>query len=226
MVASWEMLSPSSASVLVGILHTETVPISWAFGLRNLIIPNGGIIGTCGMPFDMARNSLVQQFLTTGASHLFFLDSDVIPPRDAILRLLSHRKPLISGLYCRRSPPATIPVMLRGGQWVTELPKEGEDTVVEVDLVGAGCLLMSRELLANCPPQRPGHHWFDWKVNYRGLQAFPDNECLSEDFTFNVHVKKKMGIPTLVDTSIRCRHIGLAQATYMKLEPCQADTVT
>lgn len=214
MPGSWEI---SSYSVLVAVLHTDNVTFAWSKGLRNLIIPNGDVFGFAGMPYDMARNTACMQALSLGCSHIFFLDSDVIPPHDTILRLLSYNHPFISGLYCRRSPPHGIPVMIRNGSWVTEFP---QGQLVEVDLVGAGCLLISTQLLASCPPQRPGSHFFDWRVNLAGL--LPPDQCLSEDFTFCKHLREKIGIKILVDTSIVCQHVGLSSFTYNNSQPLVA----
>jgi len=161
------------------------------------------------MPFDHARNTACKSALEQGVDWLFFLDSDVVVPHDAILRLMTHNKPFISGMYRRRSPPVAVPVMIRNGSWVTDFP---QGQVIDVDLVGAGCLLIHRDLLLKCPPQRPqaGKTWFDWRVDCQGI--LPPGECLSEDFTMNLHIKRTMGIPTLVDTSVRCRHIGYGEA--------------
>ena len=206
MPGSWEIREQNR--VLCAILHVDTTTIAWSFGLRNLIVP-GPIIPLAGMPFDHARNVACKMAIQNGLEWLYFLDSDVVPPRDAVLRLMAHGKPIVSGMYRRRSPPVAVPVMLRGGQWITQFPP---NQLIEVDLVGAGCLLVHRTVLERLPPQRPeaGKHWFDWRVDCAGL--LPPGECLSEDFTFCTWAKKKLGIPTLVDTSVRCRHIGFAEA--------------
>lgn len=218
MAGCWE----SQASVLCCILHTENTTMAWSLGLRNLIIP-GGILPLSGMPFDHARNAGFMATLDSGASHCFFLDSDVIPPRDAVLRLLARKKPIISGVYHRRSPPHGIPVMLKNRQWITQYPK---NEVIEVDLVGAGCLLVQRDVIQKMPPIRKdaGKHWFSWQTDMKDL--LPDYECLSEDFAFNYYVKKSLGIPTLVDTSIICRHVGYAEATYNSLLPLRTEVNT
>lgn len=148
MAGSWEILAQKQ--VLVGILHVETVSLAWAFGLRNLIIP-GQIMPSAGAPFDMARNSICQAALQNGFEYVFMLDSDVIPPRDAILRLLAHKQPIISGVYCRRSVPHAIPVMQRQGRWLTQIPM---NSIIEVDVVGAGCLLPETEVLTNYAPMK------------------------------------------------------------------------
>lgn len=215
MPPSWEIAN--QVNVLCAVLHTDQTTIAWSFGLRNLQFP-GSVFGPTGMPFDHARNQACQVALENNFTHLFFLDSDVIPPRDAVLRLLKHNKPLISGVYFRRSPPHGLPVMMRPiGQWVYPLPL---NQVIEVDVVGAGCLLISCDLLRKAQqyPQRPGKIWFDWRVDLQGVQEHAGGN-LSEDFTFCTHVKRVLGIPTLVDTSVLCRHVGCAEATYMNMQP-------
>lgn len=218
MPGAWEVIR--NARVLVGILHVDSTTVAWSMGLRNLQIPGGGVLPVSGMPYDHARNEICKAALANGMSHVFMLDSDVIPPNDAIIRLLHHRQPIISGVYHRRSPPHGVPVMMRGGTWVTEYPA---NAVIEVDLVGAGCLLIETDCLRRLPPQRPGKHWFDWRVDLQGHH--PREYCLSEDFTFMTHAKKH-GIRTLVDTSVLCRHVGFAQATYGSFVPMETLSLT
>lgn len=51
-----------------------------------------------------ARNRIVAQFLASPQfSHLLFIDADIGFTADAVLRLLAHDKPLIGGLYRRKS---------------------------------------------------------------------------------------------------------------------------
>jgi hypothetical protein len=189
--------------------------VAWALGLRNLQIP-GHVIAVQGMPYDHARNSACQAALDSGADFLYFLDSDVVPPNDAVLRLMAHNLPIVSGVYFRRSPPLGVPVLMKrnpiGGQlsWLSHLPGPG---LLEVDVVGAGCLLIQRQVLEKLPPQRPGYRWFDWRVNLRGLGVVDEQTCLSEDYSFNLHARAH-GFQTWVDTSIICRHIGCAEAHY------------
>ena len=217
MAGSWEILN--NPSVLCGILHTDQTSIAWALGLRALQIP-GPILPVAGMPYDMARNVICMKALEVGVDAVFILDSDVIPPPDAILRLLRHRQPVISGVYHRRSPPHGLPVMQRPvGQWVMNYPP---NAIIEVDVVGSGCLLISTDVLRNLPPSRPGSHWFDWRVNLQGLEPIDGIPHMSEDFVFCMRVKQKLGIPILVDTGVQCKHVGLAQATYGRMDPCEA----
>ena len=212
---------------LVGILHVDSTCMAWSLGLRNLILPPGSeIMPVAGMPFDMARNVICQQALRGGYEWAFHLDSDVVTPRDVIPRLQAHNKGIVSGVYHRRSPPHAIPVAIKNGTWYLDAkPNTG---VHEVDVVGAGCLLIHRSVLERLPPQCPqlGKHWFWWRVDQQGLRDEKGNllyhpgECLSEDFSFCQHAKKTLNMSTYLDTSVQCRHIGLAQATYGNFVPC------
>lgn len=150
-----------------------------------------------------------------GLGPILLHNSDVIPPPDCILRLLSHNLPIVSAMYCRRSPPHSVPVMMRNHQWITKFPM---GSLVEVELVGAGALLVHRSVYEKVPPQRNGKNWFDWRVDMKGF--IPDNLCLSEDYTWNAHVRNH-GYKIYCDTSIRCKHIGLAQADYGTFLPAE-----
>lgn len=212
MPGSWEM----TKSTLVGILHVDTTTVNWALGLRKLQIPGPDPVVVSGMPFDHARNHLVEIMLGAGLEWMFMLDSDVVCPPDTILRLQAHKQPIISGIYCRRSPPEGLPVMQRGGSWVVDYPP---NSVIEVDVVGSGCLLIHRSVFEKLPPQRPGKRWFDWRVDMR--EHMPIHECLSEDFTFCSHARKN-GYRILVDTSIMCKHIGYAEAKLRSFKPLES----
>ncbi len=201
--------------VLCAILHVETTTMAWSLGFRNLVIP-GTVLPISGMPFDHARNSACQAALDRKVEWLFFLDSDVVPPRDAVLRLIQHQQPIISGMYCRRSPPVAVPVMMRNHQWITDYPP---GHVIDVELVGAGCLLIHRSVLEQLKPLSPGHRWFDWRVDLAGTGIYPPGECLSEDYSFCLQARKQ-GWKVKVDTSIICRHVGLGEAGPNTFGPC------
>jgi len=212
MAGSWEI---SPYSVLCVVLHTEVTTVAWAMGLRNLILPGRStVIFPSGMPYDMARNQGCMSALEYGATHVMMIDSDVILPPDGVLKLLARDLDIVSGLYCRRSPPHGIPVAIRNGQWLTQFK---QNALEPVDVVGAGCLLIKRRVLEQMKPIAPGAHWFHWRVDQKGF--LPPEECVSEDFAFNKEAKRQLGIQTYLDTSVICRHVGYASAGVGTLEP-------
>jgi hypothetical protein len=219
MPGSWEILQQeiNNPRVLVATLTREIVTTTWAMGYKQLIIPNGTFTFLSGMPFDHARNTACQKLLELGWEYLFFLDDDVICPPDTIPRLISHRLPIVSGLYYRRMMPL-VPVMLRnspeGPQWVSSYP---EKSLIEVDLVGAGCLLIHRSVLENLPPLSNRCRWFQWQCDRTDLQLL---DRTSEDFTFMVHAKNH-GYKIYVDTGIQCKHLGLSENSVEGLKPLE-----
>ena len=112
MAGSWEI--KAARQVLCAILTREMTSMAWSMGFKRLIVPGNGdnIVPLAGMPFDHARNMACEQTLSGGFDWLFFLDDDVITPPDAILRLIAHNKPIVSGVYYRRSPPIGLPVIM------------------------------------------------------------------------------------------------------------------
>lgn len=203
MAGAWEIQQQNQPQVLVATLTRELVTAAWAGGFRNLIVP-GSFTFLSGMPFDMARNTACKKLIEVGWEWLFFLDDDTIPPPDAIIRLMKHQQPIVSGLYYRRNNPI-CPVMLRdvpggGRQWITEYPK---DSLIQVDFVGSGCMLIHRSVLDKVP-----YPWFDWRVDRYDL---PENERMSEDFAFCLEARK-VGYKVIVDTLIICRHAGLCES--------------
>jgi hypothetical protein len=138
-----------------------------------------------------------------------FLDDDVIPPPDVFGRLARHNADIVSGLYHRRQEPI-CPVAMKidaqgQPQWVTSWSPP--DCVLEVDLVGAGCLLIHRRVLERMP--RP---WFEWEIGRGDIDPAKKRGAMSEDFAFCMNAKRA-GFKVHLDTSIRCDHVGLGQAS-------------
>lgn len=211
--------------VLGAFIHVDICTIAWAIAFRNLrpFADQMPFLPMAGKPYDDGRNSCVKAFLESDYQHLFFLDTDVTPPSDCVSRLLAHNLPIVSGLYHRRSPPHSLPVMIKNGSWYVNHPPG----LVEVDLVGAGCLLVHRSVYERVPPQRPGKSWYDWRIDLKDLDppiVEPDS-CLSEDFSWNRHVRKH-GYKIMVDTTIDCGHVGLGEARRGTFLPAEARMFT
>lgn len=215
---SWE-LNPFG-SVLAVILHTDAVCLSWSLGLRQLRLPGGGaILPVSGQPFQMARNFGAMKALEMGVDYLLTYDSDIIPPPDAVEKLMKHNVPIISAAYFRRSPPHGIMVAQKPlGAWVT---KWQPNSVIEVDVAGTGFMLIRRDVLEQMKPIRNGAHWFCWMVDHPKETIRPGEGAVSEDFSFCLAAKQQLGIPTLVDTSVVCRHVGFSQFTHNQVQPLE-----
>ena len=147
-----------------------------------------------GALVDRARNRLVEQMLDhpIAPTHLFFLDSDIIPAPDTLKKLLRANRPIVSGLYRKRLPPYEPMALLRRGRTLYPIPVKGL-RLRRVDVVGGGCLLIQRQVFEKIPPP-----WFTGE--WRGDQH------LSEDFSFCEKAKGK-GFEVWADTSVCPLHV-------------------
>lgn len=154
-------------------------------------------VHVCNKGPAIARNEIIEQFLASDAEKLWFLDRDVVPmvPPDVTMRYLESDYPIVTGVYDIYEGIYAYPQVyfLKEG---SEGPKDKYHTVlttdwssqeefIRADNAGAGCLLLSRELLESIDPP-----WFEFGPNEEG-----------EDIMF---CEKAGGV--IVHTEMICRH--------------------
>jgi GT2 family glycosyltransferase len=133
---------------------------------------------------------------------------------------MSHRLPIVSALYHQKFPEwngtevVYRPVMLKvesDGQ-ARHIIDYKPGSLVEVDMVGAGALLVHRsvfERLQNIGIKR----FFEWTMHADS----GENPGFSEDFEFCVRCRQN-GYKVLVDTSLVCMHETTAMVTTRGLQ--------
>ena len=160
-------------------------------------------------PVDRARNQIVDYFLKREPSftHLLMIDADTIPPKDAVSRLLSHDKHIVSAL---------TPILRydeKDGSWsahdncFTNVERDCDDKVTktliaergtglkEILRCGASCLLIKRSVFDVIA--KP---YFDFIENEDGTI-----HKRSEDINFCDKVREA-GISIFADTDVTCGH--------------------
>ena len=177
---------------LVAILHTGTVAaplLRWARTLPrdvDLFLVEGNQIAR-------QRNMAIEAVTGAGAEWVLFLDSDCLPPFDALPRLRALEVPIASAIVCERYPPWR-PTAVRSldppVRWaLADLPGDGP---LQVAATGAGCLLVRRAVWETLSPP-----WF------RCGQIVQD--LLLEDTEFCLRASHA-GIPTVLDCGVRVGH--------------------
>ncbi len=167
---------------VAGILEMERPSLS------DLMVFQGALV-------DRARNHLVCRMLDhpIDPTHLLFLDADIVPPRETVGRLLRANKSIVSGLYRKRLPPYEPMAFLKGrGGALKPISPKGP-RLRRVDFVGAGCLLITREVFETIKPP-----WFTSEWTERGH--------LAEDFSF-CEKARRTGFSIYVDTTVRPLHL-------------------
>jgi len=152
---------------------------------------------------DEAREIMTANFLGGNGLYMFCLDSDMEIPSGAIDRLLSHKLPLVAGLYVSRHG-AHWPFVwneqrdeagnFQGYQIIAEWP---EGALIPCDITGAGFLLIAREVFESLGPP-----W--WLLE-------EDDEA-GTDIIF-LRRAKAAGWQLYVDTSLQAGHFDTYKLT-------------
>lgn len=209
MPAAWEILNTNNNKIALCIPNRGGTELSleWALHtLRQLELPNGSQILPCrGSPIDVTRNILVKKALDTGFNWIGFLDTDVGCKPDAFMRLLSHQKNFMAGIYRAKKEDRQEGKVLWAA-WMFNEEMNGYmpidhwegDGILEVDVIASGLMLIHRSVF-----EKVGFPWFKWT---RDTEISGFNHGLSEDFNF-CEKMKSAGIPVYVDSSVQASHI-------------------
>lgn len=140
---------------------------------------------------DYNRNLLTEGALRYNADYMFWLDSDMVIAQDTLLRLMEHDKDIVSGLYFNRKTFEPI-MYLRGREKHEPIIRWDKDSLLKVDAIGMGCVLIKSDVFRNIPPP-----WFLYNAV----------ENVSEDIYFCVKAKEA-GYDIWVDPAVLPGHIG------------------
>jgi hypothetical protein len=141
--------------------------------------------------WESARNSVAREVAESeypDDAAVFWCDSDIVLPKDAITRLADHGKEFVTGIYFQRAKPYHPLVARFNGtafQWILLWPA---NVLAPIDGCGFGCVLTSVGMLRTM-----GDPWFKAKD-------------FSEDFDFCMQARV-MGYQLHMDTAVLCGHL-------------------
>lgn len=154
-----------------------------------------------------SRNNLIAMALeVSDATHIWFIDADIVPSPRIARRLIAANKPVVGGLYPKKQ--GTL-------DWVANYldgEKPDENALLKVKHLGTGCLLIDLEVIKEQMARHP-------ELLYRGdpgpdtirYDLFPmravDGVYLSEDWAFCNRLRDD-GYDLYLDTLSQCRHVG------------------
>ena len=144
-----------------------------------------------------SRNLIKKYMVDNNYDYFLSLEQDVIPPEDVIERLLEAGKEIITGIYYSEYKMHGKPI-IRPLIWkqvkdkpdmIEFMTKEAESNeVVEVDVCGLGCILISKKALE--------------KIEFR----VEEDKGTFDDVFFCMDAKKN-GFKIYADTSLKCKHL-------------------
>jgi len=136
-------------------------------------------------------------------THLYFIDSDVVPPDNTLQKLRDHDLPIVAGIYPMNvngqrawSFKDNDDCKVYGGWRQRDVPlPEG---LIDANVVGGSTLLVKREVFENL--ERP---WF--LIVYKPIDENGKCYDYGEDEYFS-KIAKEAGYSIKVDPSIICKH--------------------
>lgn len=115
--------STQRSFIALGIPSFGMVHLFFTARLYNLRMPMNRVVRhfyVVGKEVGLARNEIVARALDVEAhdpslrcSHVFFMDDDVLCHPEALTKLLTHQRPIVSGLYYAKTQVPT-PLVLHG----------------------------------------------------------------------------------------------------------------
>lgn len=200
-----------------GIMHTQMV--------QNLVsmdrVENMMIRIAQGPYVAQNMRLLVRDYLKIPDwERLLVIETDMILPKDAIIRHALHTDPVVGSLYFQHAPPFWANVMVghpsKEGQWA-HITAEGVVEMLETpglwecDAVGLGATSIRRDVLENWPTDIPY-----FRTEYVHSDYAEDDFSLGEishDVWFCQRVREQ-GYKIYVDTNIKCEHLTMGRTNY------------
>jgi len=152
-----------------------------------------------GMYYDTARNHLVDFAVKNGFDYILFIDDDIFMPVGGIQQLLSHKKRVTAFPgYAKQIP---LKSNIFPNFYFTSLAKIPKDTLMKVDWVGTGCMLINTNIFEYI--EKP---YFGSGVSiFDEIKGINIDYKTSEDEYF-CRKLKKANIDVWVDTTAVCEH--------------------
>lgn len=216
-------------------VYMESILKLVAYGAsRNVLFSLGLLAHDSLVP--RARNTLMAKFLDTPSlTHLFFIDSDIAFPPEALGRMLDMNEDVVAGMYplkvihwpqvAQRAPHMAGEALPHAGLNYVGIPckeaeKEERNGFITGDYAGTGFMLIKREAALRMIEAYP-------ETKYKMAQTYPPPknpspnqynlfDCivdpdtgtyLSEDFTF-CRRWRKIGGKIWLDQQTKLNHIG------------------
>jgi len=150
--------------------------------------------------YDTAREQCTRAVLQNkDVKWVFHLDTDVLIPIDAVPKMIEFAEqfnlPVLSGLYWAKKPGLPMPAAwIKTGEHPEEMrydfapidvkPHMDTGALLPVDVVGAGCLLIKRDVFEKLDKTNPNKPYFQWGLGRKEKSTGKPLLQMSEDFIF------------------------------------------
>lgn len=187
---------PKQIKVVIGLPASEMMKSKTAHAIGALMLHSADkvidflLIQSCDIA--SSRMWLAKQAVEKGATHLLFIDSDMLFPSDALEQLLAREKDIVGVEYHKRKfPLVTVTAYLPDVE-------KSETEPFKVGVAGTGLMLINTEVFKN-PNMDP--NWFSFGRNAEGKNV------IGEDGWF-CNTARDAGYDIFVDPVVKVLHLG------------------
>ena len=146
-----------------------------------------------------ARNFVIQKAIDQGYDYVFFVDDDVLIPRNALVQLIHHNADIVGGMYYRKYfPLETVGMHLDEEGFPCSVKYTMGDVIHNTLVLPSGCTLIKVEVLKKL--EAP---WYK-TITVKGRPT------LTED-TYLCQRLRDIGVDIITDTGIQCLHIDYSK---------------
>ena len=149
---------------------------------------------------EMSRNTLIEDFdqIHTDCTHVLFVDSDVVPPKDCLKDLLVLDTDIAV---------AVCPIYMDGFFWSVKdendqwfsMSKELPEEPFETSLAGAGCCLVRKEVFDEI-------EWPYFKMEYQPKYKNNGEPIKQDEGEYFFNKAKDKGYKIMVNPLVVCEH--------------------
>jgi hypothetical protein len=189
--------------VLIAIPTALNIEPSTFKAIYDLIIPDNiepHFQFFYGYNVDQVRNLIAEWVVKGPYDYLFSVDYDISFKPDTLVKMLSHDKDIVTGIYRQRNMDHQILEVFepndKGGFTHMAWDKIKDKSLFEIGACGFGCVLIKKKVMVDI-----GYPQFKYHA------ALNHAETFSEDLDFCRKARAK-GFKLFADTSIVCEHTG------------------
>ncbi len=193
------------AKIMIAVPTYGRVSVDWAQNFNHIARPLGSfsfdVFDKSDRNIADKRNSLVKAAIDNGASHLFFLGDDVLPPSETFGIMLERMRQgykAVTGVYWTKQQPVE-PIIykeyMEGAYFDWHV---GE--FFKLAMAGCDCLMLDVGMLKTIEPP-----WFSLEWKFAANQPHVQSAVETEDFYFYTKLKTA-GVELWCDSRIQCMH--------------------
>lgn len=229
LVPCYDKPEPAMSNALVNLMQF-TNKSGKATCFQGQMIRNASVV-------HFVRNELITMLLKSKEpfTHILFIDDDICPQPDALVRLLAHQKEVVGAVCTRRQDPPIPNIRWWDEEELVfrEIWNWPKDKLIQVGGMGAGMILISvkamdavTEAYLNCSYEKEMYQLPESRAEFissqrrsqfdrtarcmwfRFLPGLLGYSEMGEDVSFSLMSWRYGGITVYCDTSVQPTHIG------------------